>query len=74
LASFWNTSGTNPLVVLTAPSGTIIDVSLELILTDDEAGDATTAVTTASLTTVYYLSLDPNATHRFVPVSLTTTT
>jgi hypothetical protein len=74
LASFWQVAGTATLCTLTAPTGSIIDVSLDLILTDDDAGTlANSTVATAALGIVYYLSLDPNATHRYTPVSLTTT-
>jgi len=75
LASFWNAIGTNALFVLTAPVGSIIDVNLSVIFNDDDSlGTAMTTVATAVVGTIYYLSLDPNATHRYVPVSLTTTT
>lgn len=77
LASFWS-NGSNAaatLFTLVAPPGTIIDVSMSLILQDDDAIDSIvdTAVATATFTNTYYLSLDPNATHRYTPVSLTST-
>jgi len=76
LASFWNTSPSfaNTLFSMVAPTGSIIDVALDLILSDDESANLVTAVAAGALGVIYYLSLDPNATHRFVPVSLTTTT
>jgi len=79
LASFWQPvvvgSGTVTMFILTAPVGSIIDLSVDLILCDDEASTPfQTSVTTGVLSTIYYLSLDPNATHRYTPVSLTTTT
>jgi hypothetical protein len=75
LASFWNTTSSvaNTLFTLTAPSGAIIDVTLDLILSDDDVTNAVTAVAAGALGFIYYLSLDPNSTHRYVPVSLTTT-
>lgn len=73
LASFWQQAGSTTLFTLVAPVGTIIDVSLSLILQDDDTAPVGIAVTTAAVGSVYYLSLDPNATHRYVPVSLTTT-
>jgi len=74
LAAFWQTVGTNTICTLVAPTGTIIDVDLSLILSDDDPGTAaSTAVATAAVGGIYYLSLDPNATHRYVPVSLFTT-
>jgi len=76
LASFWNNSASaaNVLMTIAAPSGSIIDVVLDLILSDDESANLVTAVAAGALGVIYYLSLDPNATHRYVPVSLTTTT
>lgn len=73
LASFWQT-GSTALCTITAPTGSIIDVVLSLILQDDDITVATSGVATGVLGTVYYLSLDSNSTHRYVPVSLTTTT
>jgi len=76
IASFWQSLSSNGIFELTAPSGSVIDVVLDLILYDDDnpAGQANVAVTTATLGLTYYMSLDPNTTHRYVPVSLTTTT
>jgi len=58
-----------------APVGTIIDITLALTLSDgDQALNATTTVAAAALGTPYFMSLDPNATHFYVPVSMETTT
>jgi hypothetical protein len=77
LASFWTlgTVSSSPITEfsLIAPVGTIIDVGLDLIMNDDDVG-TTGTVTTAASGATYYLSLDPNATHRYTPVSLSTTT
>lgn len=74
LASFWLNNTIGSVCTITAPVGSIIDIALELILSDDdEASQTVVAVATAVVGTSYYMSLDPNATHRFVPVSLTTT-
>jgi hypothetical protein len=74
LASFWSiASSATVLCTVVAPAGTIIDVSLSLILSDDDVTAATQAVATGTLGNIYYLSLDSNATHRFTPVSLATT-
>lgn len=73
LASFWQTASVTAICTITAPVGTIIDVHLSLILTDDDIGQIGTAIAVGALGNVYYLSLDPNATHRYTPVSLTTT-
>jgi len=72
-AAFWQTSSTNGLFILTAPVGTVIDLAVDYILVDDPAFNKITTVATGVLGTMYYLSLDPNATHRYTPVSLTTT-
>jgi hypothetical protein len=74
LAAFWQTASTAVLFSLTAPTGAIIDVTVALTLSDDDTSSATSTVATAVVGTVYYLSLDPNATHLYIPVSLTTTT
>jgi hypothetical protein len=76
VSGFWNQfSDTSVLLTLVAPVGSIIDVHLSLILADSaSANTANGGITTGSLGVIYYLSLDANATHRFTPVSLTTTT
>lgn len=75
LASFWQTPTTQTMFTLTAPSGTIIDLHVSAIMFDEEStGPTPITVTTATLGQTYYLSLDPNATHRYTPISLATTT
>jgi hypothetical protein len=75
LAAFWQTASSNTLCTLVAPVGTIIDITLALTLQDEDGpSPATSTVTTGVLSVQYYLSLDPNATHRYTPVSLFTTT
>jgi len=74
LAKFWQLSSvTTNLCTVVAPTGTIIDAEVDLIIGDDEAGTSI-GVSAGTLGNLYYLSLDPNATHHYVPVSLTTTT
>lgn len=73
LAAFWQVAGTTTLFTITAPTGSIIDVVMSLIVQDNDVAQAVSAIATGVLATTYYLSLDPNATHRYVPVSLTTT-
>jgi hypothetical protein len=76
LASFWLTPAVVnlPVFTMTAPVGSIIDLHLSLILSDDEIAPQTVGVATAALGKVYYLALDNQAgTHNFPPVSLTTT-
>jgi hypothetical protein len=74
-AAFWQTPAivNNTLCTIVAPSGSIIDIVVSGILLDDWANANQLAVTTALLGHPYYLSLDPNATHYYTPVSLTTT-
>jgi hypothetical protein len=76
-AAFW-INGTqtlsNTIFTLVAPSGTIIDVTLRLVMFDDDVGNVNATASAVTVGLAYYLSLDPNATHRYVPVSLTTTT
>lgn len=74
LASFWQNSSSNALFTLTAPAGSIIDVSLSLIMWDDDEPQDAIAIANGTSGNMYYLSLDPNATHRYTPVSLVTTT
>jgi len=75
LASFWQAASANTLFTLVAPVGTIIDVHVALIWNDGgDAASGAITVATAALGALYYMSLDPNATHRYTPVSLTTTT
>jgi len=73
LASFWQNSASGGLFTLTAPANTVIDVDVQLILNDDDVAAATSAVAAGALGGYYYLSLDPNATHYYTPVSLVTT-
>jgi hypothetical protein len=76
LASFWQAPGIadNQLCNLVAPSGSIIDVNLSLIMQDDDNGSAITrSVATAVIGTIYYLALDNATGHVYTPVSLTTT-
>jgi len=74
LASFWQKSTNTNLFVLNFTAGTIIDIIVDLILNDDEGTALSTAVSTATVGTVYYLALDQVlGSHILVPVSLTTT-
>jgi len=74
LASFWLNLATDENVfVLTCPTGSIIDVSLQLVVSDDEAAATTNSVATAVIGTLYYLALDGPSSNLLVPVSLVTT-
>jgi hypothetical protein len=77
LASFWQSSSnaTAQLCTLNATTGSIIEVSISMILYDDEstATQYGTVVSTGTLGKVYYLSLDNPTANNLIPVSLTTT-
>jgi hypothetical protein len=73
LAKFWQTASTTTLCNVVAPTGSIIDVVLSLVVQDTDSAAAVSTVATAVLGQSYFLSLDSNATHRYTPVSLTTT-
>jgi len=73
IASFWHVSSDAAICTLVAPVGTIIDVDLDLVLQDDDLSAVVIAVAVGAAGVQYFLSLDPNATHRYIPVSLTTT-
>lgn len=73
LASFWNQSSTAGVFTLVAPTGSIVDVSLMLIFSDDEFSASSISLTgPASVGAVYYLALDGPGANTFKPVSLTT--
>jgi hypothetical protein len=74
LASFWSSAGNvGQLAVINCPSGSIVDLTVDLILSDDDQTNPTRAVSTAVIGTVYYLALDNGTGHVLVPTSLTTT-
>jgi len=72
LASFWNNGGNNPqMFVLVAPTGSIVDVTVDLVMFDDEITAPTVVtLTAATVGNVYYMPLDGHG-GSFVPVSLT---
>lgn len=77
LCSFWqNGSSPSSLFTLTAPSGSIIDVWLSLVMKDGPGGFAanTAVLVSATVGTVYYCSLDSNTSAGSIyrPVSLAT--
>ncbi len=73
LASFWQLGPNDAnMFILVCPGGTIIDVDLALIETDQES-NATRTVATGVLGKTYYLALDHSVSDLLVPVSLQTT-
>jgi hypothetical protein len=75
LAAFWQKVSSTTIMNIVAPSGTILDLVVSLILTDDETAVSTYTVSTATVGLVYYLALDHAAagTGVLAPVSLVTT-
>jgi hypothetical protein len=72
-AAFHQTSSTNTLFVLTVVNDSIIDLELDLVMSDNQDVDTVTGVSTASLGTQYFLALDGAASNNLVPQSLNTT-
>lgn len=74
LASFWQKSTSTTLFLLSFPANSIIDITFDIMMADQETALETSAVTTATLGHIYYLALDQEAgSHILVPVSLNTT-
>lgn len=74
-AAFWQpASGTTPtLMTLSAPAGTMIDLEMEMILSDTGASTSATTVGTCILGAIYYLPLDGTSSHQVPPVQLNST-
>jgi len=73
LASFWQIASGTGMMNLVLPSGSILDLSFQLILDDSVIATLTIAVATAVLGEIYYLALDHGTSDLVVPVSLNTT-
>jgi len=73
LCAFWQKATGTGLFSLVLPAGSIMDMTLDLILQDNDAL-YTVPVTTAVLGNVYYLALDHQTSDLIIPVSLHTTT
>jgi hypothetical protein len=74
LAAFWQgASSASTAFTLTAPAGTIIDLTVEGIMTDADLVGLSFGVATAVLGKSYYLALDGFASNLLVPVSMVTT-
>jgi hypothetical protein len=72
-AAFWQTASSNSLFVLTVPNDTVIDVLVDLVMSDQQDVDTVTGVSTASLGAQYFLALDGAASNQLIPQSLSTT-
>lgn len=77
LASFWQVVGTpSNLFVLTCPTGSVVDIQMDLVFVDRSTAVGTVGgLTTVVIGRVYFLALDQSfsSTHVLVPVSLNTT-
>jgi hypothetical protein len=71
-ANFWLAPGTDNIMVVTAPPGSIIDVHATWVLAEGTPGPDYT-VAAGTLKTVYYCPLD-GASDIYLPVGLVTTT
>jgi hypothetical protein len=72
-SSFWGNAGTSDgLFSLVAPPGTIIDLTVELVLADGNATGLNATLVGATIGAIYYCSLDSStsAGSRYLPVSL----
>jgi hypothetical protein len=76
IASFWDspaTGNTTPVLILTAPAGSIVDCLLDFILTDTFATPNVIGVVTDVVGTLYWLALDGPVSNQLIPTSLRTT-
>jgi hypothetical protein len=74
LASFWQKATNVQLFILNCPANTVIDISVSLMMQDEETALTTVNVATGVLGNIYFVALDQGAgTHVIVPVSLNTT-
>lgn len=72
-AAFWAVPAADVLMNVTAPVGSIIDVSCTHVMRDDAVAGISYAIAAGTLGAVYYAPLD-GVTDIFLPVSLSTTT
>ena len=68
-ARFWFSSSSNVVMLVTCPSGSIIDVDLTVTLTNTYGQDNAT-IATGTLGVLYYLPLDGTTSHEMVAVGL----
>jgi hypothetical protein len=75
LSSFWHTyASTDTLFVVTCPAGSIMDIDLEYIASDNDPSTRASGINSGSATlgVIYYINLSASATG-FSPVALMTT-
>jgi hypothetical protein len=73
LGCFWQTTNGNDICQLTVPSGTLIDVSLSLVMFDQDLARPSSAVATAVVGEIYYLALDGPSSNHLTPIAMATT-
>lgn len=72
-ASFWQTYSSNGIFTLTLCDQAIVDLDLDLVMSDQQDTLTITGFTTAALGAQYYLALDGRASNQLLPQSLSTT-
>jgi len=70
LAKFWQKATGNQVFVLTCPENSIVDITLQCILTDDESNTSIEVTGPATVGNTYYAYLDQNNGSMLKPVSL----
>jgi hypothetical protein len=71
-AAFWQTNSGNSIFVLTIPNDTVIDLSVDLVMSD-QTDVATQSASSAATSNQYFLALDGPGSNVLVPQSLNTT-
>ncbi len=73
VSAFWQFSSTNVMFGITAPNGSIIEVSISYIFRDDNV-PVTRTITSGTLNATYWLGLAFSSGGNAVPIGLQTTT
>lgn len=73
LAAFWQTDSSTTLFSIVLPSGSVLDLVLNLVLFDETTSSTNVSVATATVGVIYHLALDHGSSDVVVPVSLATT-
>ncbi len=72
-AWLWQVTGATQVFFITGPTGTVLDLDVDYIETDQTFAASTQAVSVGVLSQCYYLALDGPTSNLLVPVALTTT-
>lgn len=73
LGCFWQTTNGNDIMQLTVSSGTLIDVSLSLVMFDQDLARPSASVSTGVVGEIYYLALDGPSSNHLTPIAMNTT-